>query len=58
MKSTYPFGNCTEEFVVKSIFGSVSEFARQIEINGDNFDFEKYRIVYDETKDVHYFYYI
>jgi hypothetical protein len=50
-------GNCTEEDVVDNIFGSVSEFARQVEENGDEFLYQNDIVVkYDEDNDVHYFY--
>jgi hypothetical protein len=50
-------GNCTEEDVVDDIFGSVSEFARQVEENGDEFLYQNDIVVkYDEDNDIHYFY--
>jgi hypothetical protein len=50
-------GNCTEEDVIDNIFGSVSEFARQVEENGDEFLYQDNIIVkYDEDNDIHYFY--
>ena len=50
-------GNCTEEDVVDDIFGSVSEFARQVEENGDEFLYQNDVVVkYDEDNDIHYFY--
>lgn len=50
-------GNCTEEDVVDDIFGSVSEFARQVEENGDEFLYRNDVVVkYDEDNDIHYFY--
>jgi hypothetical protein len=50
-------GNCTEEDVVDNIFGSVSEFARQVEENGDEFLYQNDIVVkYDEDNDIHYFY--
>jgi len=50
-------GNCTEEDVIDDIFGSVSEFARQVEENGDEFLYQDNIIVkYDEDNDIHYFY--
>lgn len=50
-----PIGDCRDENLVEEIFGSVSEFARQIEENGDNFVFSKYLVTYDSTADIHYF---
>jgi hypothetical protein len=50
-------GNCTQEDVVDDIFGSVSEFARQVELNGDTFLYNDEVVVkYDEDNDVHYFF--
>lgn len=50
-------GNCTEEDVVDDIFGSVSEFAQQVEENGDEFLYQNNIVVkYDENNDIHYFY--
>lgn len=48
-------GDCTNEEVVENIFGSVSEFARQVEQNGDQFLFEGIQVNYDCCEDVHYF---
>ena len=49
-------GNCTDETLVELIFGSVSEFARQVELNGDKFVYDNHIIVtYDEEYDIHYF---
>jgi hypothetical protein len=51
-------GDCRDEKLVESIFGSVSEFARQLEIRKRNsFLFEKkIMVTYDEDDDIHYFY--
>jgi len=52
-------GNCTQDDVVEDIFGSVSEFARQVEENGDEFLYKNSVIVkYDEVNDVHYFFWL
>ena len=52
-------GNCTQDDVVEDIFGSVSEFARQVEENGDEFLYKNEIVVkYDEANDVHYFFYL
>jgi hypothetical protein len=57
--STFPFGNCTETFLVEEIFGSVAEFHRIIEEKGsDNFTIDNYRVEYDEMSGIHYFYFI
>jgi hypothetical protein len=53
------FGNCTQEDVIEDIFGSVSEFARQVEENGDEFLYkDQIVITYDESNDIHYFFYL
>lgn len=49
-------GDCRDEELVAELFGSVSEFARLIEENGDNFDHFNTTVHYDEEKDVHYFF--
>jgi hypothetical protein len=49
-------GNCQDEELVEEIFGSISEFARQIEENGDNFIYYNYEIHYDEETDIHWFF--
>lgn len=50
-------GNCTQEDVVEDLFGSVSEFARQVEENGDEFLYKNsIQVTYDEPNDVHYFF--
>jgi hypothetical protein len=51
-------GNCTQENLIEDIFGSVSEFARQVEQNGNSFIYNKKIIIkYNKSNDVHYFYY-
>jgi hypothetical protein len=53
------FGDCTQEDVVEDIFGSVSEFARQVEENGDEFMCkDQIVITYDESNDIHCFFYL
>jgi len=49
-------GNCRDEDLINIIFGSVSEFARQVELNGDEFVHGQYTIKYNELEDIHYFY--
>ena len=49
-------GNCTDENLVNEIFGSVSELARLVEENGDNFKYGVYTVVYNEDLDIHTFY--
>lgn len=52
-------GNCTQDDVIEDIFGSVSEFARQVEENGDEFLYNNDVVVkYDEANDIHYFFYL
>lgn len=48
-------GDCTNEEVVENIFGSVSEFARQVEQHGDQFAYEGIQVNYDSCEDIHYF---
>ena len=50
-------GNCTEDDVIESIFGDVSEFARLVEENGDEFEINDLIVRYDSDADVHSFYY-
>ena len=49
-------GDCRNEELVEEIFGSVSEFARQCEILGNEFEFGPYVVKYDEHADIHNFY--
>jgi hypothetical protein len=49
-------GNCTEDEVVDDIFGNVSEFARMVELYGDEFAVGDLVVKYDDDKDIHYFY--
>lgn len=49
-------GDCQNESLIEEIFGSNSEFARQVELNGDNFKFGKYLVKYNEKKDIHFFF--
>ncbi|HWY34728.1 MAG TPA: hypothetical protein VNX68_08780, partial [Nitrosopumilaceae archaeon] len=48
-------GDCRNEELVDDIFGSVSEFARQVELNGDNFLYQNIQVIYDPETDVHSF---
>jgi len=48
-------GDCRNESLIEDIFGSVSEFARQVEENGDEFTFGYIRVTYDREKDIHTF---
>ncbi len=60
MKETKDFnnkiGDCRDEALVEDIFGSVSEFARQVEMGGNNFIYGKYAVKYNERYDRHTFY--
>jgi hypothetical protein len=49
-------GTCIDEDLVNTIFGSMSEFGRQVEMNGDNFKYHDIFVLYDEDKDIHSFY--
>ena len=49
-------GDCRNESLVESIFGSVSEFGRQVEENGDDFQYGKVKVEYDRMNDIHSFY--
>jgi hypothetical protein len=48
-------GDCRNESLIEEIFGSVSEFARQVEECGDEFMFGCIRVTYDQVKDIHTF---
>ena len=56
MKDRIPFADCRNEDAVNNIFGSISEFARLCEEFGDSFSYRGVDVVYDEEKDIHYFY--
>lgn len=47
--------DCRNEELVEEIFGSVSEFARQVEENGNEFEYRGWKITYDEKRDIHHF---
>jgi hypothetical protein len=49
-------GDCRDDNLIDHIFGSVSEFARQIEEHGDEFIYQGIKVTYDPNKDIHYFY--
>lgn len=51
-------GDCRNEMLVNDIFGSVTDFAYQIETHGNNFTYKNVRVVYDETTDIHSFYFV
>lgn len=56
MNTNKAFGNCKNESLVESIFGSISEFARQVELNGDNFVYHRIEVRYDDKADIHWFF--
>lgn len=49
-------GDCRNESLIGEIFGSVSEFARLVEQNEDNFVHGSVTVLYDATADIHFFY--
>lgn len=49
-------GDCRNENLINDIFGTVSEFAYQIEKNGNDFIYGAIHVVYDEPTDIHTFY--
>lgn len=48
-------GDCRDENLIDELFGSVSEFGRQIEKNGDDFVYGKIKITYNPKSDIHTF---
>lgn len=48
-------GDCRDEELIDSLFGSVSEFARLAEENGDEFTSGSLRVTYNSRLDRHYF---
>lgn len=48
-------GTCQDENLIEEIFGSVSEFARLVELRGNNFEYKDIFVTYDEEKDIHTF---
>ena len=50
------YGNCIQDDVIDDIFGNVSEFARQVELHGDEFEIDNLVVKYDDNDDVHHFY--
>jgi len=49
-------GDCRMEWLVEELFGSVSEFARLVEENGDEFTINDIVVKYNGKKDIHTFY--
>jgi hypothetical protein len=52
-----PIGNCTSEKLIDFIFGSVSEFQRQIELKGNEFCYGAFKVKYNPKTDIHSFYF-
>lgn len=55
MKNMDRLGNCINENLIEAIFGSISEFARQVEENGNEFKYGSVQVTYDDDKDIHTF---
>ncbi len=53
---TVPIGDCKSIELIEDIFGSVSEFARQIELKGNNFQYGEYLVTYNKDEDTHSFF--
>lgn len=51
-------GDCRDEELIKSLFGSTSEFARLVEEKGDNFKDKNLLVKYNKKKDIHSFFLI
>ena len=49
-------GTCQDAELIEDIFGSVSEFARLVEIYGNEFTYDDTIVKYDEDTDIHSFY--
>ena len=49
-------GDCRNENLVEDLFGSVTNFARAVENNGDNFTDGWLVVKYNPTTDIHTFY--
>lgn len=58
MKFTEFLGDCRDENLIEELFGSISEFARQVEENGDVFQFGQIKVEYSPEEDIHTFYLI
>jgi hypothetical protein len=53
-----PIADCRNESAINDLFGSVSEFARLVEENGDNFKLGNIVVKYNSKRDIHSFYLI
>lgn len=51
-------GDCRDEEIIESLFGSVSDFANIVEEKGDSFTDKNLVVEHDEKKDIHSFYLI
>lgn len=56
MIKTMKLGDCRSESLINDIFGSVSEFGRLVEENGNEFQIGWLVVSYDEDTDIHTFY--
>jgi hypothetical protein len=54
-KNYYLLGDCRNENLIDDIFGSVSDFAGQVDRNGDEFVYGNIKVTYDPETDIHYF---
>ncbi len=52
---TVPIGDCKSIELIEDIFGSVSEFARQIELKGNNFQYGEYLVTLTKMKTLIHF---
>ncbi len=51
-------GDCRDEDLIESIFGSVSDFATEIEEKGNNFTDGRLVVKYNKKTDIHSFFQI
>lgn len=49
-------GDCRDAELIDALFGSVSEFARLVELLGDNFTYNGITVQYIEDSDIHNFF--
>jgi hypothetical protein len=56
MNQKIPIGDCRDTLLIEEIFRSVQEFVRQIELNGNNFDYGSVTVRYNEKTDIHIFF--
>jgi len=55
MQNQY-LGNCTNEDLIDTLFGSVTDFAYLVDELGDNFKHNEILVSYDFETDIHSFY--